>query len=96
MIKLAIFIALLGLPIHDVPVQHNASVSLAWNGSSGAAYYTLYWGKNSGHYGNSVEATQTTATVGVPHQKKVYFAVTATNFLEEESGYSNEVSEFVQ
>lgn len=59
--------------------------------------YKVYYGPSSGNYTNSVTLVSTNSTVtyivtNLPDNQLLYFAVTATNTLGNESGYSNEVS----
>ncbi|MFO1305263.1 MAG: PKD domain-containing protein [Burkholderiales bacterium] len=75
-------------------VAWSASMTLAWDPSSGASGYRLYYGTVSGTYPNSVNAgASTTATVtGLTSAQRYYFVVTAYNGSGAESAYSAEVS----
>jgi len=74
-------------------------VSLAWARSTGAnvAGYKMHYGNYSGHYqytvnvGNSTSCTISGLNVGTTY----YFAVTAYDTQQNESGYSNEVTYFL-
>lgn len=68
-----------------------ADVTLAWDASAEADYYTLYFGNESGSYSawlNAGNVTQYTVT-GLDDELDWYFAATASNE-QGESGYSNE------
>lgn len=70
-----------------------ATVNLAWDASSGATGYKVYYGSASGNYTQSIDA-QTATSIAVPSLtagQTYYFAATAYNSANE-SGYSNEVS----
>jgi hypothetical protein len=71
-----------------------ASVTLGWDAATGVSGYKLHRGTASGSYTTSVDVGNVTSytlsdlTSGTTH----YFAVTAYDSSQEESGYSNEVS----
>lgn len=74
-------------------VLTNGGVRLEWNPVTG---YRVYYGTASGTYlqpvGQGLASTATTYTVtGLAGAHRYFFAVTATNSLGKESGYSNEV-----
>ena len=79
-------------------VLTNGGVRLEWNPVTGqnVAGYRVYYGTASGIYlqpaGQGLASTATTYTVtGLAGAHRYFFAVTATNSLGKESGYSNEV-----
>lgn len=82
--------------------QEDGSVTLAWdaNTETDLKGYKIYWGLSSGTYGvPHVVLLTALADVSSPSYQLTglgngtwYFAVTAFNFAELESGYSNEVS----
>ena len=69
------------------------TIGLAWNQSTGAAGYRVYWGSSPGNYTESRDVGNTTQTVlsGVADCDDSYFAVTAYNAAGE-SGFSAEVN----
>jgi len=74
-----------------------AEVSLAWNPSvtSTVTGYKVYWGPSSRNYEHAQDAgNQTTWTVVALEPGTYFFAVTAYD-PDTESGYSNEVSAFI-
>ncbi len=71
-----------------------ASVTLGWDAAAGVSGYKLYRGTASGSYTTSVNVgNQTSYTLSdLASGTTYYFAVTAYDSSQEESGYSNEVS----
>ena len=69
-------------------------VQLAWNPSSGASAYSVYYGVGSGQYTNrTVIGSGTNATITLPARGiAFYFAVTAVGATGLESGFSNEIT----
>lgn len=85
-------------------IQNGAEAVLAWDPpvpASGLAGYRVYYGTSSGTYlqppGQGVPVTNgTTYTVtGLQSATTYYFAVTAYDTLNSESGFSNEVSKTI-
>ncbi len=71
------------------------SITLAWDGSSGAAGYKLYYGITPGPpYSASVDIGNVTTYLlsGLDSNTLYYFAVTAYSSSGEETTFSNEVS----
>jgi hypothetical protein len=80
-------------------VLTNGAVQLNWNPvtDQNLTGYRVYYGAASRTYlqplGQGLASTATTYTVtGLPGAHRYFFAVTATNSLGKESGYSDEVS----
>jgi len=80
-------------------VLTNGAVQLDWNPVTepNVNGYRVYYGTASRTYvqpfGQGVASTATTHTVtGLPGAHRYFFAVTATNSLGKESGYSSELS----
>jgi hypothetical protein len=80
-------------------VLTNGAVQLGWNPVTepNVNGYRVYYGAGSRTYlqpfGQGLASTATTYTVtGLAGAHRYFFAVTATNSLGKESGYSNEVS----
>lgn len=73
-----------------------ATVDLAWdpNTEPELAGYKIYWGSSSGNYTSSKDVGQTTTCTisGVEEGKTYYFAATAYDDQNNESGYSNQVT----
>ena len=73
-----------------------ASVDLAWdpNTEPELAGYKIYWGSSSGNYTSSSDVGKTTTCTisGVEEGKTYYFAATAYDGQNNESGYSNQVT----
>ena len=69
------------------------TIGLAWDASSGATGYRVYWGPSSGNYTNSQDVGNNTTTLltNVANCTDTFFAVTAYNSAGE-SGYSNEIA----
>jgi hypothetical protein len=88
--------ALWTIPLLVCPAAFADSVTLAWDASSGASGYRLYYGTKSGPpYSISVDVLNvTTWTVTGLGPGTYYFAVTAYN-ASGESSYSNEVSKTI-
>jgi hypothetical protein len=77
------------------PVAPAANISLAWDQSTSAGVTgnNIYVGKSSGVYYSPIRLTaRTTYTVAGLGPGTYFFAVTATDNLGNESGFSNEVS----
>jgi fibronectin type 3 domain-containing protein len=70
-------------------------VSLVWdaNVESDLAGYKLYWGTASGDYDNSIDVGNETGktVIELTEGQTYYFAVTAYDTANNESGYSNEL-----
>jgi hypothetical protein len=80
-------------------VATDGGVRLQWNPVTGqdVTGYRVYYGTASGTYlqpyGQGLASTATTYTMtGLAGAQRYFFAVTATNSLGKESGYSNEAS----
>jgi hypothetical protein len=75
---------------------HAASVDLEWdpNTEPELAGYKIYWGTSSGNYSSSRDVGKTTVYTisGLDEGKTYYFAATAYDGSNNESGYSNQVS----
>jgi type IV pilus assembly protein PilY1 len=73
-----------------------AQIKLAWdpNTESDLAGYKVYYGTSSGSYTDSVDVGDVTmyTITGLTEGQTYYIAVTAYNTLNQESGYSGEVS----
>src|SRR5262249_14220825 len=71
----------------------SGSVSLSWNGSAGAASYTVKRGTSSGTYPTTFPGVSSTSYTdnSVTNGTKYFYVVTATN-AGGESGNSNEAS----
>jgi chitinase len=73
-----------------------ASVDLEWNPNTEPelAGYKVYWGTSSGNYTYSKDVGITTAwtATGLDEGKTYYFAATAYDGSNNESGYSNQIS----
>ncbi|MFO1313581.1 MAG: PKD domain-containing protein [Burkholderiales bacterium] len=69
-------------------------MTLAWDPSTGATSYRLYYGTSSGTYPNSINTgAATSATVtGLTAGQRYYFVVTAFSSTGAQSPYSNEVN----
>lgn len=77
-----------------------ADVTLAWdaNTEEDLAGYKLYWGTSSGSYQNSVDVgnvLQYTIT-GLAEDTRYYFAATAYDTEDNESGYSEEINHIIE
>ncbi|MCK4987933.1 MAG: fibronectin type III domain-containing protein, partial [Desulfobacterales bacterium] len=79
-----------------LPAAYAASVELEWdpNTEPELAGYKIYWGTSSGNYGSSKDVGKTTIYTisGLDEGKTYYFAATAYDGSNNESGYSNQVS----
>lgn len=73
-----------------------AQIKLAWDPSteSDLAGYKIYYGTSTKSYGGSVDVGNMTAftLTGLTQGQTYYIAITASNALNSESGYSSEVS----
>ena len=87
-------------PVSAAPsaVLADGAVRLAWNpvAEPNVSGYRVYYGTASRTYqqpfGQGLASSATTYTVsGLPGARRYFFAVTATNSLGKESGYSSEV-----
>lgn len=67
-------------------------IGLTWDPVSGAAGYHVYYGTQSGVYGNYVTTTTNSASVTVPDCQTYYLAVKAYNAAGESPAFSNEIS----
>jgi hypothetical protein len=78
-----------------LPAANAATVTLAWDQSPEpeVAGYKIYWGTSSGNYTSSKDVGKvTTGTItGLDEGKTYYFAATAYDGSNNESGYSNQV-----
>ena len=92
-VLIPLFFALCIIPS---PKALAATVNLAWNPSTGPnlAGYRIYYGTSSRNYSNSVNAGNSTSqsVSGLTAGTKYYFAATAYNTSNAESGYSSELS----
>jgi hypothetical protein len=75
---------------------HAASIDLQWdpNTEPELAGYKIYWGTSSGNYNSSKDVGRTTSytITGLDEGKTYYFAATAYDGSNNESGYSNQIS----
>ena len=74
-----------------------AQVSLAWAKSTGAAGYKMHYGNYSGSYQYTVNVGNSTSCIisGLNEGTTYYFAASAYDTQQNESGYSNEVTYFI-
>ncbi len=78
-----------------VPCVNAATVTLSWdaNTESDLAGYKLHWGTESGVYANTIDVKNVvTFKVSDLPEGKLFFAATAYDTADNESGYSNEVT----
>ena len=93
LLLIPLLFALCALPL---PAAYAASVELEWdpNTEPELAGYKIYWGTSSGNYSSIRDVGKTTVYTisGLDEGKTYYFAATAYDGSNNESGYSNQVS----
>ena len=93
------FIAILGMLVLSLGLAHGFEITLQWdpNTEANLAGYKIHYGTASGQYDHVVNIGKSvTATVsGLDANMRYYFAVTAFDTSQNESGYSNEVSHII-
>ena len=93
-----LFLLLLSLALFvlPLPAAHSAPVDLQWdpNPEPELVGYKIYWGTSSGNYTSSIDVGNTTnyTIEGLDEGRTYYFAATAYDGSNNESGYSNQIS----
>ena len=95
-LRAPLFLLLMAIWVMPLSNAFAASVDLAWdpNTEPALAGYKIYWGSSSGNYTSSRDVGKTTTCTigGVEEGKTYYFAATAYDSQNNESGYSNQVT----
>jgi len=95
-LRAPLFLLLMATWVMPLSNAFAASVDLAWdpNTEPELAGYKIHWGSSSGNYTSSKDVGKTTTCTisGVEEGKTYYFAATAYDGQNNESGYSNQVT----
>lgn len=95
-LRVPLFLLLMATWVIPLSNAFAASVDLAWNSNTEPelAGYKIYWGPSSSNYTSSRDVGKTTTCTvsGLEEGKTYYFAATAYNGQNNESGYSNQVT----
>lgn len=76
---------------------HAGQATLAWDATTGASGYKLYYGTTSGNYTENIDTAGATGLTlnDLTDGKKYYFAVRSYDYSGNQSSYSNEVSKSI-
>ena len=94
LLLIPLFFALCALPLQSAYAAGSVEVQWDANTEPELAGYKIYWGTSSGNYSSSKDVGNTTTCTitGLDEGKTYYFAATAYDGSNNESGYSNQIS----
>lgn len=87
------FLFLFLITMVSAGTPNTGTINLAWDGKSEAVGYRIYYGTSSQTYTTVVDTSiATTASIGGLQRNRRYYFVATALYLDDESGFSNEVN----